>query len=116
MTEVADREAEADLDKRVAEANGSPRPGRVVIVVPTSGRYDSRTARIAGTLRSRGHAVTILARGEPGLPEEETNAEGIRTIRTVVTKTYPLARAQDAWRNHMSGHTRGKVVLEVAEA
>jgi len=38
-----------------------------------------------------------------------------RTIRTVVTKAYPLARAQDAWRNHMSGHTRGKVVLEVAE-
>jgi len=63
VTEVADREAEADLDKRVAEANGSPRPGRVVIVVPTSGRYDSRTARIAGTRRSRGHAVTLLARG-----------------------------------------------------
>ncbi len=35
------------------------------------------------------------------------------TLRTVVTKTYPLAQTQDAWRNHISGHTRGKVVLDV---
>jgi NADPH:quinone reductase-like Zn-dependent oxidoreductase len=36
------------------------------------------------------------------------------TIRTVVTHTYPLAEAQDAWRQIMSGHTRGKIVLQVA--
>ncbi len=36
------------------------------------------------------------------------------TIRTVVTKTYPLAQAQEAWRNQMSGHTRGKIVLTVS--
>ncbi|HEV3303862.1 MAG TPA: NADP-dependent oxidoreductase [Planctomycetaceae bacterium] len=35
------------------------------------------------------------------------------TIRTVVTKTYPLSQAQDAWKYQMSGHTRGKVVLEI---
>jgi NADPH:quinone reductase-like Zn-dependent oxidoreductase len=35
------------------------------------------------------------------------------TIRTVVTKTYPLSQARDAWVEHQSGHTRGKVVLEV---
>jgi NADPH:quinone reductase-like Zn-dependent oxidoreductase len=35
------------------------------------------------------------------------------TIRTVVTHTYPLAQAQDAWRQIMSGHTRGKIVLQV---
>lgn len=35
------------------------------------------------------------------------------TIRTVVTKTYPLSQARDAWAEHLSGHTRGKVVLEV---
>lgn len=34
------------------------------------------------------------------------------TIRTVVTETYPLAQAAEAWRRHMSGHTRGKAVLE----
>jgi NADPH:quinone reductase-like Zn-dependent oxidoreductase len=36
------------------------------------------------------------------------------TIRTVVTHTYPLAQAQEAWRQIMSGHTRGKIVLRVA--
>jgi NADPH:quinone reductase-like Zn-dependent oxidoreductase len=34
-------------------------------------------------------------------------------IRAVVTRTYPLAQAADAWRQIMSGHTRGKIVLEV---
>jgi NADPH:quinone reductase-like Zn-dependent oxidoreductase len=36
------------------------------------------------------------------------------TIRTVVTHTYPLAQAQEAWRQIMSGHTRGKIVLRVS--
>jgi NADPH:quinone reductase-like Zn-dependent oxidoreductase len=35
-------------------------------------------------------------------------------IRTVVTKTYPLAQAAEAWKSQMAGHTRGKVVLTVA--
>jgi NADPH:quinone reductase-like Zn-dependent oxidoreductase len=34
-------------------------------------------------------------------------------IKAVVTKTFPLEQAADAWREAMSGHTRGKVVLEV---
>lgn len=34
-------------------------------------------------------------------------------IRTVVTHTYPLAQAREAWRQIMAGHTRGKIVLEV---
>jgi NADPH:quinone reductase-like Zn-dependent oxidoreductase len=34
-------------------------------------------------------------------------------IRPVVTKTFPLSHAQDAWKYQMSGHTRGKVVLEI---
>lgn len=35
------------------------------------------------------------------------------TIRTLVTKTYPLSDAAAAWREAMTGHTRGKTVLEV---
>jgi NADPH:quinone reductase-like Zn-dependent oxidoreductase len=35
-------------------------------------------------------------------------------IKTVVTKTYPLAQAREAWTEIMSGHTRGKIVLQVA--
>jgi NADPH:quinone reductase-like Zn-dependent oxidoreductase len=36
------------------------------------------------------------------------------TIRTVVTKTYPLPQAQEAWKEILSRHTRGKIVLTVA--
>jgi len=35
------------------------------------------------------------------------------TIRAGVSKAFPLAQAADAWRESMSGHTRGKVVLEL---
>jgi NADPH:quinone reductase-like Zn-dependent oxidoreductase len=35
-------------------------------------------------------------------------------IRTIVSARVPLAQAAEAWRQQMSGHTRGKIVLEVA--
>jgi NADPH:quinone reductase-like Zn-dependent oxidoreductase len=35
-------------------------------------------------------------------------------IRTFVTKTYPLDKTADAWREIAGGHTRGKIVLEIA--
>jgi NADPH:quinone reductase-like Zn-dependent oxidoreductase len=34
-------------------------------------------------------------------------------IKPNVAKTYPLAQARDAWQHVLSGHTRGKIVLEV---
>jgi len=34
-------------------------------------------------------------------------------IKTVVNKTFPLSQAADAWLHTMSGHARGKVVLEI---
>jgi NADPH:quinone reductase-like Zn-dependent oxidoreductase len=36
-------------------------------------------------------------------------------IRTEITKTFPLSQAKEAWEYSMSGHTRGKIVLEVPE-
>jgi NADPH:quinone reductase-like Zn-dependent oxidoreductase len=35
-------------------------------------------------------------------------------LRAFVTDTFPLERAADAWRKVAQGHTRGKIVLEVA--
>jgi NADPH:quinone reductase-like Zn-dependent oxidoreductase len=35
------------------------------------------------------------------------------TLRSVVTKTFPLDRAVDGWTLSRSGHARGKIVLEV---
>jgi glycogen(starch) synthase len=58
-----------------------PVPQRLVIVVPTSAAYDSRTARIAGSLAARGHAVTVLARPGDGRPAAEEPAAGYRVVR-----------------------------------
>ncbi len=38
------------------------------------------------------------------------------SLKTTVTKTYSLAQAREAWAEIMSGHTRGKIVLEVVKA
>ncbi len=35
-------------------------------------------------------------------------------IKTLITKTYSLGQARDAWTEIMSGHTRGKIVQQVA--
>jgi NADPH:quinone reductase-like Zn-dependent oxidoreductase len=39
---------------------------------------------------------------------------GSGALKTVVTKRYPLANTAEAWKQQMSGHSRGKIVLEVA--
>ncbi len=58
-----------------------PVPQRLVIVVPTTGEFDSRTWRIATTCAKRGHTVTVIARAAPNLPAEETHPGGYRILR-----------------------------------
>jgi NADPH:quinone reductase-like Zn-dependent oxidoreductase len=36
------------------------------------------------------------------------------TIKTIVSKKYPLSQAREAWADILSGHTRGKIVMEIA--
>ena len=57
---------------------------RLVIVLPTTGEFDSRTYRIARSCVARGHDVTILARSAPGLPDEERDPAGYQIVRTRV--------------------------------
>ncbi|MHB8460302.1 MAG: hypothetical protein ACYDB6_09575, partial [Candidatus Limnocylindrales bacterium] len=59
-------------------------PQRLVLVLPTSGAFDSRTYRIASTAAGRGHTVTVLARAGAGLPSEETDPSGYRIVRVAV--------------------------------
>jgi glycosyltransferase involved in cell wall biosynthesis len=59
-------------------------PQRLVLVLPTTAEYDSRTYRIASGLTRRGHEVTVLARLGPGLPVEERHAAGYRIVRVPV--------------------------------
>lgn len=66
-------------------ASTTPIPQRLVIVAPTSVRWDSRTQRIAASLAARGHDVIVLGRAEPGLPSEEGHPSGFRIRRLAVS-------------------------------
>ena len=57
------------------------RPQRLTIVTPTTAQFHSELYRIGGSAAARGHAVTVIARGGPGLAIEERHPAGYRIIR-----------------------------------
>jgi glycosyltransferase involved in cell wall biosynthesis len=67
----------------------APLPGVVaqhlVLVLPTTGEFDSRTYRIATTCVARGHTVTVLARHKADLPRQEDHPAGFTLIRVLAT-------------------------------
>ena len=65
--------------------NDTPVPQRCVLVLPSTGEFDSRSWRIAGSLAARGHEVTVVARSAPGLPLDERAAAGYRVLRVPVS-------------------------------
>jgi NADPH:quinone reductase-like Zn-dependent oxidoreductase len=100
-----------------------------VVLDPVGGETQARSF---GVLKAGGYLVStvqppseeearrrlvhaVLMRMQPSTQGLAQLAEPLDTgaIRTVVTKTYPLSQARDAWAEHLSGHARGKVVLEV---
>jgi glycosyltransferase involved in cell wall biosynthesis len=56
-------------------------PQHLVLVLPSTGEFDSRSWRIARTLTERGHRVTMLARWKEGLPLQEQDPAGFRLVR-----------------------------------
>jgi glycosyltransferase involved in cell wall biosynthesis len=56
-------------------------PQHLVLVLPSTGEFDSRTFRIATTCIARGHSVTVMARHKAGLPWREDHPAGFRLIR-----------------------------------
>lgn len=60
-------------------------PQRCVVVLPSTGEFDSRTYRIARTLHERGHQVTVLARWKPGLARREIHEAGYPIVRLEAT-------------------------------
>jgi hypothetical protein len=88
MTAEAVAEARADATRPVAFRDGGPgavEPQHAVLVLPSTGEFDSRTYRIATTLLARGHRVTVLARWTAGLPREELVPAGYRIVRIPVS-------------------------------
>jgi len=70
-----------------APAPDEPRPvaQRALLVLPSTGAFDSRAYRIASLLAGRGHDVTVLARAGEGLPDDERRPEGYRILRVPVS-------------------------------
>ena len=56
-------------------------PQHLVLVLPSTGEFDSRSYRIARELLDRGHRVTMLARWKAGLALEEQDPAGYPIIR-----------------------------------
>lgn len=73
-------------------------PQHLVIMLPSTGEFDSRTYRIATTCVARGHTVTVVARHKAGLPWREDDPAGFTLIRLLASAEdgmplRPLVRA-----------------------
>jgi glycosyltransferase involved in cell wall biosynthesis len=73
-------------------------PQHLVLVLPSTGEFDSRTYRIATTCIARGHTVTVMARHRAGLAWREDNPAGFTLIRVLASAEdgmplRPLVRA-----------------------
>ena len=85
---MADGRTTPDAQARAAPPPHGPSSTvgqRLVIVLPTTGEFDSRTYRIATSAARRGHDVTVLARWAPGLARDERQPGGFRIIRVPVS-------------------------------
>jgi glycosyltransferase involved in cell wall biosynthesis len=60
-------------------------PQHLVLVLPSTGEFDSRTFRIATTCIARGHAVTVMARHKAGLAWREDHPAGFTVIRVTAS-------------------------------
>jgi glycosyltransferase involved in cell wall biosynthesis len=60
-------------------------PQHLVLVLPSTGEFDSRTFRIATTCIARGHAVTVMARHKAGLAWREDHPPGFTVIRVTAS-------------------------------
>src|SRR5688500_9408305 len=68
-------------DRGGAGVSQAVEPQRLLLVLPSTGEFDSRTYRIATWAIGRGHQVTVLARWKAGLPEREMHPSGYEIIR-----------------------------------
>lgn len=73
--------AETATDAAEAPIGTQPVPQRLLLVLPSTGEFDSRTYRIATAAIARGHTVTVLARWKAGLPKREIDPAGYEIIR-----------------------------------
>ena len=59
------------------------------------------------------HAVMMSAESSTANLTSLAKLLDARAVKTAVTKTYPLSKAAEAWKDHTTGHIRGKIALIV---
>jgi NADPH:quinone reductase-like Zn-dependent oxidoreductase len=103
-----------DLDLLLDLVGGETQRRSFAVLKP-GGRLVSAVQPPPGEEAARHNVRAVVFHMHPSTQSLEQLAELLDagTLRTVVTHTYPLMQAQDAWRQILSGHTRGKIVLEV---
>jgi glycosyltransferase involved in cell wall biosynthesis len=60
-------------------------PQHLLLTLPSTGEFDSRTYRIATACVARGHTVTVVARHKAGLPWREDHPAGFTLIRVLAS-------------------------------
>ena len=60
-------------------------PQHLILMLPSTGEFDSRTYRIATTCIARGHTVTVVARHREGLAWREEHPAGFTIIRVLAS-------------------------------
>ncbi len=92
MTAVAPTPVVVQSAERMAGPADAIVRQRCTLVLPSSGAFDSRAWRIATALVARGHAVTVMARLEFGLPAVEEHPGGYLVIRVPVSASAGVPR------------------------
>jgi glycosyltransferase involved in cell wall biosynthesis len=93
----------------------SVEPQRAVLVLPSTGVFDSRAWRIAGSLAGRGHRVTVVARSGPDLPDDDETPAGYRVLRVPVSAVEGLPNPL-RWIAHRLRGERGAAPADPGSA
>ncbi len=99
----------------VLDLVGGETQKRSFTVLKSGGRLVSALQPPSAEQAARHNVQAVVFHMQPSTQRLARLAELLDsgTLRTVVTQVYPLASAQAAWQQIMSGHTQGKLVLEV---
>jgi N-ethylmaleimide reductase len=114
-TRFEDMVHDADL---VFDCVGGELASRSVPVIKKGGRLVSIASPPAAEVAELAATHDVQSSFFPGDSSHDTLQQitdliDAGTVRVVVTKEYPLARAADALAEHRQGHTRGKILLTI---
>ena len=105
---------DADL---VLDLLGGETQTRSFAVLKPGGRLIATSQPPDQQLASRHKVRATMMQMKPSIDRLKQLAELLDAgkVKTEVTKTFPLSQAKEAWEYSMTGHARGKIVLEILQ-